>query len=449
MISQVIQNPKTGKMVTKRLTAHMDRSGLLFLPSPVVSFLHVINIIVYLLIRGDSRSVKCNIQGFKEYLLIYFMRCTSMLFLVLVWSSLAGATQTLSAVLLADKGIALATIVIDADATQRMKEAAQTLADYLQRSTGSKFAISDQPELVSSSHAIVFLTVKSDNFSPSSSILPTKDAFNIEFPNAQSIVISGVSDIGVEFGVYDFLERFLGVRWLFPGEIGIHVPQLDKVKVLFKNIVGTPRYQMRLLSGLKTKEALEWAAKNRMNNMGIKFHHNLANLFPVEIYAKSHPEFFPVINGKRFIPKPGEKSRWQPCFSAPGLVDEAVKRIINYFEKNPDEISFSLGVNDNGGYCNCSRCLSIISGSKNYVNSTDYSVLYYRWANKVAEGVLRKFPDKWFGCIAYREVGSPPLNFNLHPKIIPFIVYDRIKWVDKNSENEGKKIKSHGKVKLP
>lgn len=37
-------------------------------------------------------------------------------------------------------------------------------------------------------------------------------------------------DVGTLFGVYEFLERYLGVRWLWPGELGTYVPQTDTIE---------------------------------------------------------------------------------------------------------------------------------------------------------------------------------------------------------------------------
>lgn len=389
--------------------------------------------------RGKRRRATYNILDFKNLPTKCIVLCISMLFLIFIWSSLAWATQTCPSILLADNGMAHATIVIDLDATPRVKKAAQVLAEYLLRSTGATFVVTNRPKLVAASQVLILLKDKNINVVTPTSSIPVKDAFCINFPNTKTIVLSGASEVGVEFGVYDFLERFLGVRWLFPGNIGIHIPRHKMLEVPMKNINETPRYKMRLLSGLKTKDELDWASKNRMYNPGIMFHHNLANLFPPEIYAKTHPEFFPIINGKRFIPKPGEKIRWQPCFSASGLADEAANRIIAYFEKNPKVISYSLGVNDGNGYCECSKCLSKTKGNKNYLNRTNYSALYYSWANKVAEEVLSKYPNKWFGCLAYGEVAVPAEYFKVNSRIIPFITYDRIKWVDINNYAEGKK----------
>jgi len=54
--------------------------------------------------------------------------------------------------------------------------------------------------------------------------------------------------------------------------------------------------------------------------------------------------------------------------------------------------------------------------------------------------VLKQYPDKWFGCLAYGEIGQAPLHVRVHPRIVPFMAYDRMRWVDERLERQGKAI---------
>ena len=62
------------------------------------------------------------------------------------------------------------------------------------------------------------------------------------------------------------------------------------------------------------------------------------------------------------------------------------------------------------------------------------------WANQVVEGVLKKHPGKFFGCLAYSEVAAPPSRVKLHPNIIPYMTYDRMKWADPEIRAEGERM---------
>ncbi|MBN2308731.1 MAG: DUF4838 domain-containing protein, partial [Candidatus Hydrogenedentes bacterium] len=200
-----------------------------------------------------------------------------------------------------------------------------------------------------------------------------------------------------------------------------------------------PAFFSRLFSGLRGGAQTDWARRNRMRGR-VHFHHNLLNLFPPETYTATHPEFFPVQNGQRFLPPTNDTHAWQPCFTAPGIVEEAVANITRYFEQNPDAASYSLGANDSSGYCSCDACLARIPGDRNFLNRMDYSDLYYDWTNRVIAGVGETYPDKWFGCLAYSEVAAPPRNVDVHPRLIPFMTYDRMKWIDPEIRATGEEL---------
>jgi hypothetical protein len=170
----------------------------------------------------------------------------------------------------------------------------------------------------------------------------------------------------------------------------------------------------------------------------VEFHHQLRQLVPPSRYVHAHPEFFPVLHGTaRYVPKDDTDEGWQPCLTAPGLVEEAVRTITQYFRDHPAAASYSLGMNDSGSFCRCPNCLARISGQKNHLGWVDYSDLYYDWCNRVIAGVLEKHPDKWFGCLAYFNVATPPSKGKVHPRLVPYITYDRMKWIDPQLRAEG------------
>ena len=269
-----------------------------------------------------------------------------------------------------------------------------------------------------------------------------EDGFIIDFPDKKNVIIYGGSDWGTLFGVYEFCERYLGVRWLFPGEIGEYIPEVKKIEIKEEKIKEEPYFISRQLSGrnlywtpLWEKEINDlqiWANRLRMHGR-ISFHHNLLRLFPPEKYTKTNPEFFPVRGGKRYLPPSNESHAWQPCFSNEDTIKEAIKNICEYFSQNPNQNSYSLGVNDSSGYCECDNCRKYVRG-KNSIGLENYSNLYYRWCNEVVKGVREKYPDKYFGLLAYSEVFDPP-DFKLDSHIVPFITFERLKWSDENLKN--------------
>jgi len=239
--------------------------------------------------------------------------------------------------------------------------------------------------------------------------------------------------------VVEFLERYVGVRWLLPGEHGTDVPRQPSLAIPAVDLPARAGLLQRLLSGLRGAAQGEWPGETACT-AGFRFHHNLLKLFPPSRYYETHPEFFPLLKGVRYQPTSDEDPHWQPNFAAPGIVDEAVRNIKAYFKEHPEATSYSLGINDGRGYDESPESLARESGRDNFLGLRDVSNSYYRWANEVVSEVLKEYPDKWFGCLAYSNVVEPPDGFTVHPRIIPYMTYDRMKWVKPALREQGEQL---------
>lgn len=90
-----------------------------------------------------------------------------------------------------------------------------------------------------------------------------------------------------------------------------------------------------------------------------------------------------------------------------------------------------------------------VSGEDNFLGIMDLSDLYYDWCNQVVEGVLEHHPDKWFGLLAYINVIEPPTRIDVHPRIIPYMTYDRMKWVHPEIGDHGMQLTREWAEKSP
>ncbi len=340
-------------------------------------------------------------------------------------------------VAIVQQGRPRAVVVLPADAGDQAERAARQLVEYLHESTGAELPVLNEP--ASAEAGGVTIHVGQDEYVEKLGLALDRldgDGFVIRGVDEQNVVVAGPTPHGTEFGVYDFLERYVGVRWLLPGPDGDDVPQQATVEVPLEEIREEPAFYSRLFSGLRGQAQATWARRNRMHGR-VDFHHNLHRLFPPETYTKTHPEFFPIRNGKRYLPPTNDTHGWQPCFSAPGIVEEAITYICEYFDAHPGATSYSLGVVDSSGHCQCQQCLAKDPKEPNFLGRRDVSDRYFQWCNEVVEGVLEKHPDKFFGCLAYSEVAQAPSRVKVHPRIIPYMTYDRMKWVDPELRADG------------
>lgn len=314
-------------------------------------------------------------------------------------------------------GQAHAAVLFETSAEERTIEAAHVLSDYVEQATGERMpvlsvsAFDTDPSLAHLKRVYVGTSgVDGDPNADNKIAGLDDDGFGI-FPYQDTVAILGPTSWGTQFGVYEFLERYVGVRWLLPGEDGVHIPQMSRLAIPVGDVIQEPSFQSRIFSPINEngKNSIaaqkEWSQFNRMH-IRHSFHHNLYNMFPPSVYGETHPEYYPSVPANDSVGK-----GWQPCLT-PATAAEAISIIRNYFDQNPDATHYSLGVNDSEGFCE--------------ENPKD---IYYAWVNGIVENVLLTHPGKQFGLIAYQQVKQPP-SFPLNPNIIVYITRDRWNWID-------------------
>jgi len=250
-----------------------------------------------------------------------------------------------------------------------------------------------------------------------------------------AMVVAGPTSRGTRHALYEVAERFVGVRWLLPGDLGTDIPATRSIVVPGGTWTDEPAFRHRVMYPLGYGEWNEntllprFGVRQRLRNV-ISYGHNLNALFsptvfgdPVNRPESYRPEFYPIRNGVTVIPTAAQKTGWQPRFTAPGIAEAAAARIIEAFEADPKRRSYSLGVNDGGGFSDDETDTSVFGSTGIY----SHSEVYYRFVRDVAEIVGARFPEHTLGLLAYNCVVDPP-SFALPDNVVPFVTRDRYRW---------------------
>ena len=263
------------------------------------------------------------------------------------------------------------------------------------------------------------------------------EGFSYTFPQKDVMVITAGGKWGIRYAAADFCERFLGVRFLYAGPYGEYLPQKKNITIPAKNFTDAPVFLSRYLTNGRLhhtrKRYQDWTVLLRAVPLyRVNYHHNIHRMFDSSKYGKTHPEFYPLHNGKRYIPRPGTEVHWQPCLTAPGILEETVRIVCAAFEKDPELICYSLAATDGAGFCECENCRKFypVPEKINSAGQPDRSKYLISFYNKVAEEVVKKYPRAKFGFGAYNFCQDPPEGMKLHPALIPGMTYDRYNWVD-------------------
>jgi hypothetical protein len=140
------------------------------------------------------------------------------------------------AVTLVDGGRPRASIAVMGPRSQQLNQAVLDLQAFIQKATGAKLPVVEgkvtAPAIVLGDcdlcrqHGLAGSKMPVEGFA----IKTTADHVLIAGRD-EAIPHSQARSDGTAWGVYEFLERFVGVRWYFPGEIGQSVPKSDTLRV--------------------------------------------------------------------------------------------------------------------------------------------------------------------------------------------------------------------------
>ncbi|MBP5639042.1 MAG: DUF4838 domain-containing protein [Victivallales bacterium] len=251
-----------------------------------------------------------------------------------------------------------------------------------------------------------------------------------------NLYFTGLNPTPVAFGVYSFIEEDLGVRWYAPGDLWEKVPKAKKsgnlsVDVRPRTVV--PGTSPRIWSSHNwSSEWNEWNVRNKTCKSEViskrNFQNRIYQIFPVEKYAKEHPEYYPLMrNGKRYIPPKGDVY-WRPCESNPEVQRIVVDYINDFFDKNPTQDSFSIGMDDVSHLCCCPNCRAMDDAPDSFEYQR-FSDRHYKFVNIIAKEVAKTHPDKFIGTLIYAIALQPPKQVPvMEPNVFGYITETSAAW---------------------
>jgi hypothetical protein len=302
-------------------------------------------------------------------------------------------------------------------------QAATVFQDYIQRISGARIPI--LPDVTKpGNNEILIGNVNRDELKDVPSAKLEKDGLYIK-NTGKKLVIAGGTEKGVLYGVYTFLEKYMGCR-KYSSAVTI-VPKQKSIVLNVINDVQVPTFDYRddfYPDVINDSEYLTWHKLDNCfgrpdtgNEWG-DFVHTFNSLLSAKEYGLTHPEYFSFYDGARH---PGASASGEPeaqlCLSNPEVLEIVCKSLQVKIDANPGAIYWSVSQNDNVNYCRCPKCTetdekyaSFIPGSKMY--GTHANSLYspigsgsvLAFVNKVAE----RFPDKIISTLAYQYTRVPP-----------------------------------------
>lgn len=222
------------------------------------------------------------------------------------------------------------------------------------------------------------------------------------------IIIVGGRPRGTLYGVYQFLEDELGIRFLTHDHT--HVPDSSKAKIPCREYAYKPPFSFRWSYYAENSKHPELAARLRVNTvtddmkLGGKTGQNLIShsfhkLVPFSKYGKDHPEYYALVDGKR-----DTDTRWagpQVCVTNPDVIKVTAENAISFIDQGHFE-NISVSQADTDRYCRCDRCQELNTREGSPMGSQ------LAFVNAVAELVEKAHPNVKVGTLSYWYTRKPP-----------------------------------------
>ncbi len=238
-----------------------------------------------------------------------------------------------------------------------------------------------------------------------------------------ALVIAGASPRATYWAAARFLDEFAGVRFYLPDDRFVSVGSAPLV-IQGVDIVSEPSVRGVNMTGMHApKSSFAWDRVNPAIRRLGGHQHNLGQVFPPGRYFESHPQIYPMRDGKRFNPLQ-DSGMWQICFSEPTAVDVALQSAREYFVQFPDAPYFAVGIDDTNTFCDCERCTQAmaahaIEGDAN----SGLTYIHWKFVDDLARRLAPEFPEKRVAALAYSRVRKPP-PFKLHPNVVAWQVWE-------------------------
>ena len=361
----------------------------------------------------------------------------------------ASFAMTFTALLMQGRSLAMAAealdvrtmkdwvIVVAADATECERYAAEEFRDFFAQATGHTLAIrGDSPSPGSN----VFI-------GPGEALKKSDLGFVMDkayggeelrvVVRKDNLAIIGGRPRGVLYGVYQFLEDVLGVRFL--SKDYTHVPRYDGSDVQpprgvlkatefsytppvvcryngfgdFQDKTGRFAARLRMNGRYAGDQnpTPEWRKKIGGDNRDGLILHNIG--YWLGASRKEHPEYFAADkDGKRPVSN-------QPCFSHPEVIDRITRKALSECVRYGQNGQMAIAQAD-ASLCECERCAALVrkhgldpagGGGQNW------GAPLFLMINHVAREVAKVRPDVKIATYAYCPSAKPPKGLKMEPNV--------------------------------
>ncbi|MDA1016565.1 MAG: DUF4838 domain-containing protein [Planctomycetota bacterium] len=302
-------------------------------------------------------------------------------------------------------------------------QAVANLQTLIERTTGAKLSLTDGklpegPAIVigdcelARKHGIDVKRMPIDGFT-----IKTAPGFVLIVGRDEALG-GGATSSGTAWGVFEFLERYVGVRWYFPEELGQSIVASKSLSVAPVCLEDAPAFRMREIwppmsdpwFGKGTPLAPLQTFLRTGNSWPHRIRVHQPNWATVQEYREQRPEVFQLRTD-------GTRDHFMICYGNPRTLETYLENIDRHVRgEKPAHVGISgnaitVSPNDAEIACNCEHCRKL--WNKNGGQYGSASRIVAKFVADLAVAVKKRWPDK-------TVVYLPYFNYTLAPDGIEF-----------------------------
>ena len=266
-------------------------------------------------------------------------------------------------------------IVVGNNPSTTEEFAAEQLQSYLLKVSGQRFVIRSTPD-EDASNLLIAPVDLDKSLSPDTFVLYSQD---------RDLVFAGGGSRGKLYAVYEFVNRYLGIRWFSPDTKDEVIPILSgrQICALIKKGIHerqTPSFSLRMISAdFGGPDASSMLGKLRFNAVVVGYevvwternlrdlqkrgidivhggHDTYRHFLSPEKYFVDHPEWSIVYRGKRIGTETlGNGATF--CTTNKEALATFLDNLVAYLKKAPPEVKFIYPwPSDGAKWCECEEC---------------------------------------------------------------------------------------------
>lgn len=344
-------------------------------------------------------------------------------------------TTTTANLFLVQNGKARSVIVVSAKPSSSEQEAIDELQYHLKRASGVTLQVMDEKAVAALPADTVRITFAENKTLP-------QESFQIK-TTGNTLVFTGDGNDNdtLQWAVDHFLDTQLGVRWLWPGDVGTYVPAHADIPLPQLDYSGRPPLQQRqlrvpinkrsyegsltFLSDKEYKQEVQdsdnWLRRFHVGSRSeYKFGHSFTSWW--EKYGKTHPDYFAVPPAGSSYKQPWPETRRVKLNLSNESIDDA---IIAEWKAAGAPNNWNVCPNDSAGF-DASDGTRAMDYPPNQDPMTiwktanaNLTARYVKFWNRLIVKMRETNPKVTLSSYAYSAYRDPPLNgLKLQPGIV-------------------------------